>query len=188
MKLLATLFALVTVLTLNAQQQQVNIAISTNELEFFEDYPVDTLVSHLNLLNKQSGVHYYKATANQKENPDYTIKLKLFIKKDDAYRVTTGTKSNSRAVMAAVTSPGGQVHYQLQNEFGSSETVVTPSLGPKLSFLLNLEVRNTEKNKRVRYKQFTIQGSEKEETDLIIMMIEEIQAFAERQHNRLAKS
>lgn len=188
MKLFSTLFILLIAFNLNAQQQQINIAISSNENEFFEDYPVDTLVSHLNLLNTLSGVHYYKSTAMGKEKSDYTIKLKLFIKKDDAYTVSTESQKNARPTMVAITSPGGQVYYQVISELASTETVVSPTLGPRLNFLLNLEVRDVEKNKRLRYKQFTVIGSEKEETDLIINMIEDIQAFATRQHNRLAKS
>jgi len=188
MKIIYTLFALLISATTMAQpDKKITIAIAANDADFFEDYPVDTLISHLNLLNDLPAVQYVKAGALSSNPITYSIKLKLFSKKDDAYTVSTGTQKNGRAVMSLVTSPGGQTHYQLGNELGSIETVVSPSLGPRVNYLLNLEIKDPEKSKRLRYKQFTVTGSTNEETGLIISMIKEIQAFAGQQHAKLVK-
>lgn len=188
MKIIFTfLLSLITLLAAAQQKNQVKIGIFVNESEFFEDYPADTLISHLNLLNEFKGVTYSKVIPEKKTDVDYVVKLKLFLKKSNNFTVSTKENVNYRTEMVAITDPGGQVRYELQSRPYNIENEVIPSSNSKVEHLLNLEIRKASNNKKLRYRQYAAWGNETEETNMIIAMIKYIQSFTEKEYSRVVK-
>ena len=93
------------------------VAFYSSKKSFFKDYPVDTLVSHLNSLNSNSKVVYYKSTEDQSRTgfyADYLIDLNVTLKMStlEAPKWETIERTSPRSVRVA--RPDGTYEDRIQ--------------------------------------------------------------------------
>lgn len=187
-KLFTSLCCAFTLVAAAQQNKALTVGIIVKESEFFENYPPDTLIAHLNLLNELKGVNYILLNPEDNSKADYAVRLKIFYKSSNDYRVTTDKVVNYQTEQVAIPDAGGQYRYDIiTRELNEPNVVTTSSGGYSRSHLLSLDFRKTSTNRKMRYKQYLMPREEDDELNIIITLIKEIQSFSGRIHSHMAK-
>ena len=167
--------------TAQKKDTPLRIVLQANENTFFKDYPLDTLVAHLNLMNELPGVEYSNASERQtgKNENEIWINLRLVESRISQNSVTTKEKIETTPTMRAITDAGGQTRYEIVNVGTRIENQVIESNPNISSYLLSLTAYQPETNKKLRHRQWSVKGDEDTELALIIKLIKDIQLFTE---------
>jgi hypothetical protein len=152
------------------------VAIYSSNHSFFEDYPIDSLVEHLNLVNENPGVRYYKSTNDDSKTgfrADYLVDLKLSKSEYEFVIPKVKEVPVSRPVMHAVPEAGGSVRYELSEEVTHFITVVEHTTEPK-KYYLAMQAFRKNPYKKFKLVQWDTRGDLSEKATMIIKLIFEL--------------
>lgn len=149
------------------------VAVYSSDSSFFKDYPIDTLVENLNLLNQNNAVVFVKNTNDDSKSgfsADYLVNLKLVAGK----LLITGPKfetvRNSRTVTKAVQDHEGVVRYENVQEYYNEDVMQNraPAVGK-----ITITIQTIRKNPYKKMKSVMIESNagEGNESDIVIKLI-----------------
>jgi hypothetical protein len=166
-------------------QKPLRIVLFTNDGNFFEEYPLDTLAAHLNLLNNTPSITYTVKAKNQQPENNNSVWIHLTLQENNHAATGVSFKEQvvRRPVMQAVVSPGGQVSYVLASQDDHIE-LIPKQTGPESTIYLTLEAFRNEPYKKLRYRHWTVKGGLETKSALIIKLIKDIDLFV---NDRVAK-
>ena len=102
------------------------VAIYSSDSSFFKDYPIDTLVENLNLLNQNNTIVFVKKTDDDSKSgfsADYLVNLKLVAGKDLITGPKFETVKKSRTGTKAVYDHEGKVQYESVTEYYNEDVM-----------------------------------------------------------------
>jgi hypothetical protein len=103
------------------------ISIYSSDSSFFDDYPIDSLVEHLNLLNTKPGIVYYKNTNDDSKTgfgADYLVNLMLAKNESEFVIPKVKRVAVTKPVMRAIKESGGSVRYEITEAIDHYENTV----------------------------------------------------------------
>jgi hypothetical protein len=149
------------------------VAIYSSDNSFFEDYPVDSLVEHLNLLNENAAILFCRNTNDNSRTglgADFLVDLKFSAGKIIYQAPEVKTVRKSRPVMRAIQEPGGSVRHELGTEYYNEEDVQSRE---PLTVKTTITVQVFQKNPYRKIKPASIEydAGSGNEPELIINLI-----------------
>ncbi len=154
------------------------VAIYSSDTSFFDDYPIDTLVSHLNYLNKNSRIVYCIHSFDSTKtgfNADFIIDLSLTYDQSDYVIPRVKETPVTRQIMRAIPEPGGTTRYEIAESIDHYETTVQHSTNSRYYYYLSMNFsRNMpfHESKKIRINS---ESGLKGKAKMIIKLIEKIQ-------------
>jgi hypothetical protein len=152
------------------------VAIYSSKKSFFQDYPIDTLVLHLNSLNTNSGITYYKSTEDRSKTgfyADYLIDIDLWMKEPFLEVPKWEIIRRTEPKMVSVRQRGGTYQQVLQYITIKEEVLVNPGLKPGEGEI-QIKIIEKSKNEKVTRKTLFAKNNNKQDLKfvLIISLIE----------------
>jgi hypothetical protein len=158
-----------------------SVVIYSSNNSFFEDYPIDSLVEHLNLMNKNPGITYYKSSNDDSKTGfkgDYLVDLKLSKSEHEFVIPRVKEVPVTRPVMRAIQNAGGSVRYEISEEIAYYTTVVEHSVEPKTYYLAAQGFRKNP-YKKFKLAQWQAKGDLSDKAAIIIKLIYHLLQFAD---------
>ncbi len=158
-----------------------SVVIYSSNDSFFEDYPIDSLVEHLNLLNKNPGIVYYKNTNDDTKTgfkADYLVDLKLAKNEHEFVIPKVKQVPVTRPVMVAIREAGGSVRQEISERITHYITTVDYDIEPKTYYLAAQAFRK-KPYKKLKLAQWYAKGDVSEKAAIIIKLVFYLQGIAD---------
>jgi len=152
------------------------VAIYSSKKSFFQDYPIDTLVLHLNSLNTNPGITYYKSTEDRSKTgfyADYLIDIDLWMKDPFLEVPKWEIIRRTEPKMVSVRQRGGTYHNVIQYITIKEAVLVNPGLKPGEGEM-QIKIIEKSKNEKVTRKYLVAKNNKQQNLKfvLIISLIE----------------
>lgn len=148
------------------------VAIYSSKNSFFSDYPIDTLVSHLNALNTNSNITYCKNTEDNSKTgfyADYLIDADVWLKQPGFNSPTWEKVSVLRPVRLRNRLGNRTYGYETQyvNTLEDKYVDATPTPGEGK---LRIKIIEKRKNERMTNQTFSSAGSNEQNLKLTLII------------------
>jgi hypothetical protein len=152
------------------------VVIYSSDDSFFEDYPIDSMVEHLNLVNENPRVRYYKNSGDDSKtgfSADYLVDVKVSKSEHEFVIPKIKEVPVTRPVMRAIQEAGGTVRYELAEGITHFMTVVEHTTEPK-RYYLAMQAFRKNPYKKFRKTQWDAKGDLADKAAIIIKLIYEL--------------
>lgn len=149
------------------------VAVYSSDSSFFKDYPIDTLVENLNLLNQNNAVVFVKNTNDDSKSgfsADYLVNLKLVAEKPLITGPEFKTVKKSRVGTKTVYDHEGKVQYESVREYYNEDVMQNrdPAVGK-----ITITIQTIRKNpyKKIKSVMIESKAGEGNESAIIFKLI-----------------
>ena len=144
------------------------VAIYSSKKSFFSDYPIETLVSHLNSLNANPNITYYKSTEDRSKTgfyADYLIDLDVWLKTSilESPRMQT-IQHNTAEVITKADGSKETIYITTSEEKGMNTANFRPGEG-------EIRIKIIEKRKNEKVSRKTLRATINKEQSLKFVLI-----------------
>lgn len=159
------------------KKDSITIAIYSSDNSFFEGYPLDSLVAHLNELNQEKHIRYFRNTEDNSKTgfkADYLVDIKLAVKSKHGQPPKFTSIPITRETLKTIRDPGGTFRTVPIREVIGYENTVTPI--PDSDVEYNLSVQTFRKNpyKKLKKVNFLPVVGEENRIPLIVGLVNTI--------------
>lgn len=156
------------------------ISIYSSDNSFFEDYPIDSLVEHLNLVNKNPGIVYCKNSGDNSKTgfaANYLVNLKLSKNEYEFVLPRVKEVAVSRPTMNVIQEAGGSIRQEISEQRIGYTTAIEYIINPKV-YYLSAQAFRKKPYKKFRLAQWDAKGDVSEKAAMIIKLINYLQEIA----------
>lgn len=166
----------------NSATQTQTVAIYSSDNSFFDDYPIDTLVNHLNYLNRNPHISYCKNSLDDSRTgfgADYIVDLKLTFNEANYVIPKITEVPITRQIMRAITEPGGSVRYEIDQVVDHYENVVEHNTSSRSYYYLAMQAIRKTPYQKMKLVKFEDEGGLKGKAKMIIALINKLSSITD---------